>query len=269
VRTAIQEGVAKLYHYQASQLEYLKDTLSNNRVHLSNPQNVNDPWDCQPCFDTSIVDPVCRRKWGQILGPTFEQLPSEVRSLLVPSSGENWYDNLDLLTQAIEVMAPSVRALNVERWRMYCLTPHPDSLLMWAHYAEKHKGVCLEFDAKQIGNSYRVLYPDLLQAIGPDTLNDPKALLDAVLLSKSSEWAYENEYRILARDKNADPGFLATTDEDFLDLLPGALTGIIVGCNADIQAIRSAVQDCAPHLPMKQAVKAPHKYHLEIVEFSK
>ena len=79
----MQEGVAKLYHYQDSKLEHLKDTLSRNRVRFSNPQKFNDPWDCQPYFDPDIVDPVCRRKWGEILGPTFEKLSSEVRSQLV------------------------------------------------------------------------------------------------------------------------------------------------------------------------------------------
>lgn len=28
---------------------------------------------------------------------------------------------------------------------VYCLTTVPDSILMWSHYANNHKGVCLEY----------------------------------------------------------------------------------------------------------------------------
>jgi Protein of unknown function (DUF2971) len=29
---------------------------------------------------------------------------------------------------------------------IYCLTPDPTSILMWSHYADHHRGICLEFD---------------------------------------------------------------------------------------------------------------------------
>jgi len=33
----------------------------------------------------------------------------------------------------------------VSKRRIYCLTPDPDSILMWSHYDEHHLGICLEF----------------------------------------------------------------------------------------------------------------------------
>jgi hypothetical protein len=34
-----------------------------------------------------------------------------------------------------------------QSYRVYCLSEVCDSSLMWAHYADSHQGVCLEFDA--------------------------------------------------------------------------------------------------------------------------
>ena len=156
----------------------------------------------------------------------------------------------------------------MEQWRIYCLKPHPHSLLLWAHYAEKHQGICLEFDAglEQLAQARRVLYKDTLPIIGANEFADPKALVDAVLLTKSQEWAYEDEYRVLARAQDIDLAFSTTTKNDFLHLAPGALTGVIAGCRANISAIKYILSQCCSTVPLKYAVRVPNRYHLQIVD---
>jgi hypothetical protein len=34
------------------------------------------------------------------------------------------------------------------RYRIYCLSARADSQLIWGHYADHHRGVCLEFDER-------------------------------------------------------------------------------------------------------------------------
>ena len=270
VITAAQEGLRKLYHYQSARLDYLKDTLIHNRVHFSNPENFNDPWDCRPYFDCSIDDPERRKEWGERLGGIFEGLPVHLRMALAARTPGKWYDHQELLRRSIERLTAEVWHLNCERWRIYCLTSRLDSVLMWSHYADQHKGICLEFDVTRdpIGRAYKVLYSEVLPAIGPDTLVDSKAMVDSVLLTKARAWCYEDEYRILARDESVDPGFAVTTDKDFLILPKGALTSVVAGCNADIEAIHSLAKECAPELPVKRAVRSAQRYELEVVEDS-
>ena len=64
MQTAAQSGVQRLYHYQDANLDYLRDTLTNRRVHLSNPKNFNDLWDCKPYFQFDVEYQESRRKWG-------------------------------------------------------------------------------------------------------------------------------------------------------------------------------------------------------------
>lgn len=268
MKTAVEEGVKKLYHYQGANLQHLRDTLVNRRVHFSNPKNFNDPWDCNPYFEPAIDDPESRRKWGTRLDGFYKNLPGPLRAKLEAQWHGNWWDNTELLRRTIDQLTSWVRRLTMERWRIYCLTPHGDSVLMWAHYAEKHTGICLELDAtiEQVGRALCVSYQDSFPILGPDDFNDTKALLDAVLLTKSNEWAYEDEYRMMARDAGVDPSFPLTTARDFLSLMPDVLTGIVAGCNADIGAIQALVDECRPDIPVKRAVRRPNQYHLDIVD---
>jgi len=154
-----------------------------------------------------------------------------------------------------------------ERWRIYCLTLRSDTPLMWSHYSDKHRGICLEFDAGHavIGNAWQVQYNDVLPAL--DMLTTTDESIFRILVSKSSDWSYEGEYRVLARDGEApdvSPQFLPITNKDFLSLPRGALTAIIAGCRADLDAIKAMVERRAPGLPIKRAVQAPDRYSLSI-----
>lgn len=86
---------------------------------------------------------------------------------------------------------------------MLCLSAVQNNVLMWSHYAAKHTGFCIEFDASP-GNSffsdarkvrYQESYPSIraFEEIGHIDLESTQA----ALLSKSKDWAYEQEYRIL------------------------------------------------------------------------
>jgi Protein of unknown function (DUF2971) len=213
-----------------------------------------------------VTDPEARRQWGGNLDQSYKSLPPRLLADLGSRLEGNWYDNETLLQQSIENLTASVWKNNVARWRIYCLSSHSDSVLMWSHYADGHKGVCLEFDAtlEPIRRACQVLYKESLPALGPNIVTDAKAMVDGVLLNKAMAWSYEDEYRIFARDGSVDPAFSMITDGDYLALPPGALTGIIAGCNADVAAIRSLLKEVAVRLPMKRALRAPHMYKLDI-----
>jgi hypothetical protein len=89
-----------------------------------------------------------------------------------------------------------------------------------------------------------------------------------ILLTKSDDWEYEQEYRIIGmgegfdRPIDAHPLFLAG---NCLRIPDGALKAVIAGCEADCDGIAAIMRDCAPGLKLKRAVRSPSKYRLEIV----
>jgi hypothetical protein len=95
-----------------------------------------------------------------------------------------------------------------------CFSKHVDEILLWSHYADMHKGFCLEFDTgvpimegQQKTELYEVKYPksnsyrriDIL-----DILHKPD-VLEVLLTTKSYQWYYEKEWRIFRNDGGGKP----------------------------------------------------------------
>jgi hypothetical protein len=93
---------------------------------------------------------------------------------------------------------------------------------------------------------------------------DSKAMAEGILLSKSIEWKYETEYRVLGRDGSLDPKFSIRTEDDYLPLPKNGLRAIIAGCDADLQRIAALINEYAPDVTLKRAVRNGDKYHLLI-----
>src|SRR5712692_6523756 len=73
--TALSSGIERLYHYEKFNPDHLRDTLLNQRVHCSDPLNLNDPWDCRPWFDESVLDDL--RALEEFLQWTFSLTPTK------------------------------------------------------------------------------------------------------------------------------------------------------------------------------------------------
>ena len=101
MRIARQDGLRKLYHFQGKNLCFLKDILMNERVHFSNPQNFNDPWDCHPYFDLNAEDPENRREWGKRLERFYYDLPLDCRQKLEAQWTGTWCDEKPFLQRTV------------------------------------------------------------------------------------------------------------------------------------------------------------------------
>lgn len=108
-----------------------------------------------------------------------------------------------------------------DNFRMTCLTTEPYNILMWAHYANKHEGICVEYDISKLSNIERGY---ILRKIEYDTdltfdyniesdnlfnikndlqyhTIDSKYPID-IFFIKHKTWQYENEYRLITYKGN-------------------------------------------------------------------
>jgi|GEM_PF-946445 len=130
----------------------------------------------------------------------------DVNKLLM-SQIENTNDNFNKLLQMT---------------RIACFSEVKDSLAMWLHYADKHEGVCLEYDVKQIDNPialfslFPVNYSNPADAVKikygrPGTFSRME-WIGYVLYSCTQKydcWAYEKEWRfVMTPWSNAKPAYL-------------------------------------------------------------
>ena len=90
----------------------------------------------------------------------------------------------------------------------------------------------------------------------------------SVLLTKSKDWSYEREYRIIGFAEGVEmpvkdhPLFIKS---GYLEIADGTLTAIIAGCEANFEAVKSVVRKCSSKALVKRAVRAAGRYELEII----
>jgi hypothetical protein len=151
----------------------------------------------------------------------------------------------------------------IERRRIYCLTPDSMSILMWSHYGANHTGICLEFHiasnvlfSKAQGVDYPTEYPEILT----EELYT-RETVDKVLLTKARCWEYEGEFRLLGSPDLPEDNPLRLHD-GYLKLPPLALMSVIVGCKGDYHAVQAIVDAEAPDLRVTQLIRSENQYSL-------
>ncbi len=263
-RSALDNGVDRLYHYQRFDEEHLENTIVRDLVRFTRPSSFNDPWDCKPVF--SIPEDKDER---EALVRWMAAANAKHGTALDPDERERRVERLITDTHKLRCMvdkaAPEMHRQMDERYRVYCLTTKPACPLMWAHYADHHRGVCLEINVHHgdlcaaIQVQYREKYPAF-------RLDDHQDL--SPFYTKSSDWQYEEEYRLIAEEEQGafDHRTLKTQDQ-FYRLPPGSLTCIIIGARAsdeDRRTIRKIIDHSSRNLLVRQATRAPDRYELLI-----
>lgn len=110
-----------------------------------------------------------------------------------------------------------------------------DDILMWAHYADSHKGLCFEFDGSTNCNFFGEAQPVIYGEYRPIPLDeDSGKQMERVILTKSPHWSYEQELRIVR------PNQARTLIEFPVELL----TGVIFGCRMP-ERVRNTVKEWA------------------------
>ena len=136
---------------------------------------------------------------------------------------------------------------------------------MWSHYADKHKGICLEFSTRDevMCCPLRVEYPQEFPVIRVYS-NDLEDNLRP-FLTKADVWEYEHEYRLIAQERGvATADETLITDNNLLRLPETALLSVIVGCQGDYGEVERLIAEAAPELPVKKAVRVPNRFELRI-----
>ena len=83
--------------------------------------------------------------------------------------------------------------------KICCFSRDNCNLLMWTHYASAHKGVCLEFNMT-VDPAFFIAPIDVVYTrdyAESNLLSDPKTAVMNLVRTKSLDWQYEKEIRIV------------------------------------------------------------------------
>jgi hypothetical protein len=184
-----------LYYYTDLESDFHRKrvlALLDGTLFLSDPSKFNDPFDCQLSLRHDDLPE------GPELLPWVEKDEMGIPEKLAVCR-KDWPE----LRRLVERHRGEVASRN---YGMFCFSELWDNCLMWAHYAQRHQGVCLKLnvnlDKLPEGDWLEpVRYTSHYQVLsGQKVKDDDQQSLKTLLLTKSVDWLYEKEWRYIAPD---------------------------------------------------------------------
>jgi hypothetical protein len=218
--------------------EYFFQHLIKNELWFSKPPEFNDPYDCNICFAPKPVEGQRQFKRERyFIGHSHKP------KIKVELIGEN------------ELINETKNQIN--KIGICCFSITNNNLLMWSHYSDAHRGVCIGYsvnDLKEVfGNIYKVKYGRTFPLV-KFKANPFADVPTKIVTHKSIDWKYEKEIRII----NASG--LHTFKRK-------AIKEIIFGLNTPISQVRSIMallfQLNYKHVELKQVIISDNEYKVK------
>ena len=200
----------KLYKYCPIGVYSLR-AISEAEVHHTSPRLFNDPLDCNPTIQIDISDSQLVALVKTMMGPwtTDEQIAKWLQSLAPswdPDEGD-WPVEMqkDYLRTQIVGRIKGLLTQEFGQKGVLSLCGQWNEPLLWSHYADQHKGICIEYDTSK--------WP--VRTLGPVNYSAPRSIrtidlyrwkvdgheparqrvYDTYFFAKAREWEYEREWR--------------------------------------------------------------------------
>lgn len=194
--------------------------------------------------------------------------PNEWLPVMLDSvTGKDWHANPNFRGQ--------FRYMWSHNYGFISLSKQYNDLLMWGHYADKFKGVVLEFDMLDESKKINVDYVSDRYVLDNSIAENPTMeALEKLVARKDKSWAHEDECRILINLKSCTTKRLSSGDTIYFSPFASVmnLTGVILGSESTVTLldICQALHGKPPiGFSVIQLAADSNKYSLVISDFKK
>gem|GEM_PF-2797764 len=201
-----------LYHYTS--VKAAKAILLGQSLWYRSTKYSNDPFELNSNLIDHTVDSLDSMKeiYSQVLeDQAFDS--QKVARLVNSLTKESFYNNRKAAYEGYR-----------KRMGIFCFSKIMDNTLMWSHYSDKHRGVCLGFRLRwdRAFITMSVNYMENLIPIKAFKNNIRNPLTDYYwIFTKSNNWAYEQEVR---RFNISSSGKFPFEQGEFREIYYGAAT---------------------------------------------
>jgi hypothetical protein len=247
-----------LFKYLGSAPHHL-DVLRKRLIRFTQPDDLNDPQDCipgvlPPADVGAFVDGVIAR-WSQDggLAGLSPQARQSARNTLV---AQYEADREALVERCFAIVRRNINEAGV-----LSLTTSNENLVLWAHYADGHRGFVLGLrpgyapmvrrpgDMLGEGELRPVVYTPTRAVVAIDELE----LAPDTLFQKQDRWAYEDEWRVVRRLSRCDVALEDGSGSERYFLCgvdPASVVRVDVGEFATDVTVQSIMDATAPGTPL-------------------
>ena len=168
-----------LFKYRADS-QNTERIITNNEMWFSSPLDFNDPFDCNTPISTNTP---------------LDDIKDWLKKVGVNQQIDYWANILKTNPNIIKESTEKV----LNQTGICCFSTLFDSILMWSHYSDYHKGIVLKFDILEDPDFFQipviVSYKKIMQHY--NHIISPDKILEYLIRPKYSDWSYESEVRIL------------------------------------------------------------------------
>lgn len=167
--------------------------LASQSLKFTNPSEFNDPFDCDEelislkITDKFLLDFINRNK--------TDEHRDEKRQLIKEMSSDK--------KRFISIFNAQLQKQK-EMFRVSCFSKTDKEILMWSHYANKHKGICIGFHKSGFNGNPDSVVAEVKYLIEYEPFNYAINNFEAIkgwLTTKSNKWIYEEEVRLINNKK--------------------------------------------------------------------
>ena len=317
--TIINKGLDNMKFYKYCTFDkYTIENILKSQAYINTVNNFNDPFE----FNPQAFENISHRELLEGLIDEYRQILFNFNSnvnndfikkyieYLNPLANETlhkWIEKYIIKWQSLQLTDLQEITIPIELWEqlkkehyefnneffpqigVYCISSLKDNILMWSHYANNHKGICLEFeinfnyvdfmattvsvetflDIQTLQNNFfsygltNVKYDEKRPLFSSLSSSNFFERNGALILTKYKQWKYEQEYRITFAPKKDAPKIFPRT----VNYFPNCLTGIFLGAKMtleDEQTINLLVEKLQHKPLLYKAELDDYEYKLNI-----
>jgi len=204
-----------LYKYKPLN-DYALNSVKYEAVWLSDLASLNDPYECNMQFniDQMIDDFFHSPSFLADFKKVHDTAITEEEHDAIKRSNNQWgtYKSICIAKGLSIIEENEMRNELFNKWqettdmvrkkvRLCSFSERSDSAIMWSHYADHHKGICVEYDFRKSNQEIEYLYPifytdNLFEYrffVRPRSVNQ----FAYASIQKGLDWQYEKEWRII------------------------------------------------------------------------
>ncbi|HUO14679.1 MAG TPA: DUF2971 domain-containing protein [Verrucomicrobiae bacterium] len=243
---------SRIYKYRCDN-PYTRANLDADSIWTCSPALYNDPYDSWLSMPTNVL--------AQLLEHSLKKNTA---------NAEKYLDGIS------QIAISTVQNLKIFRdlAKVCSFSEVHDSILMWSHYSDHHRGLCIEYDLTILPYHHsfrRNLYPVFYSADLYDLSKFAEALAGPsqgfrpympllAMLYKFDGWQYEREWRFVREVPQVQADAPASAP------VPSR---IFLGARFDDSASKELLAICQKkHIPLFKMKMADDKYKLQVTDFS-
>lgn len=236
--------------------EQMENTLSDTWIHQRTEEALKESG--LEFIPTEIAIKIIEQQHGKSFSEMMrENMRQAIDTVLVPQLNDK-----DNIAKMVEELGRKLLC--------FSMSDRMDSPVMWAHYAESNAGFVVAFDTesewfrqRKNGEKTRLQKVTYLEGKVNELLDNPRA----AIISKTTDWSYEREWRLYTQKEQAD--FTVGTSADPIHLLkfpPEAIDRVILGhkmITEEAARICAIVESLYPHAKVTRAIPNPQSHTYE------